>query len=254
MLVLLSPAKTLDESPTTVDNFSQPRLMDKTESLVKELKKKSARSLKKLMAVSDQIAELNVVRYQNFSAPFSLNNAKQAALMFKGDVYLGLEASTFDEKELAFAQKYVRILSGLYGLLKPLDLIQPYRLEMGTALKKGRKKNLYEFWGDQITKIVNQDLQENEDSIILNLASKEYFKSVQPKLLSGQLITVHFKENRNGVYKVISFNAKKARGAMAKTIVQHSITNPEALKEFTIHGYTFNEEIATEHAWIYTMG
>ncbi len=253
MIVLLSPAKTLDFEPTNEREFSQPRFLGKSESLVKELRKKSARSLKKLMNVSDNIATLNVERFQQFETPFSLDNAKQAALAFKGDVYQGLQADTFSEEELAFAQEHLRILSGLYGLLKPLDLIQPYRLEMGTSLKKGRKKNLYEFWDKEITELINEDLKTQGGESILNLASKEYFKAVKPELLAGRLVTVTFKENRNGTYKVISFNAKKARGAMARMIIQHRIEDLEAIKGLEVDGYNFNEEMSSEAEFLFTM-
>lgn len=252
MIVLISPAKTLDFSSTEQKLHSQPRLLDKSESLVKELRKKSVRSIKKLMDVSEAIASLNVERFQQFQLPFDLKNAKQAALAFKGDVYQGLDADQFKEGDWDFAQKHLRILSGLYGLLKPLDLIQPYRLEMGTALKKGRKKNLYEFWDKKITDLINEDLKESEGPYIVNLASKEYFKSVKPALLDGQLVTINFKENRGGAYKVISFNAKKARGVLSRLIIQHKMTNPNDTKELEVDGYLYNPELSTESEFLFT--
>lgn len=253
MITLLSPAKTLDLDPVETATHSVPRLMADTETLVAVLKKKSARQLKNLMKVSDNIAALNVERYQTFATPFTPTNAKPAALAFKGDVYLGLEAETFSEADMDFAQDHLRILSGLYGVLKPLDLMQAYRLEMGTPLKKGRKKNLYEFWDRRITDLINQDLAESGGDTIINLASKEYFHAVKPALLQGRLINIHFRENRNGQYKVISFNAKKARGRMAHIIVKERVTLAENLKEFVANDYCYNEGMSTETDWVYTI-
>lgn len=252
MIVLISPAKTLDFEPTALKVHSQPRLLEHSEKLVKVLKKKSARSLKKLMSVSDAIAELNVQRFQEYETPFTLDNAKQAALAFKGDVYTGLQADTFSGEEMEFAQQHLRILSGLYGLLKPLDLMQAYRLEMGTRLTNGRKKNLYEFWDKKITALINEDLGISGTDIILNLASKEYFHSVKPELLNGKLYHVHFKEDRNGVLKVISFNAKKARGGMARQIIQNKIQGIEALKSLDVDGYLYNEELSDKTNLLFT--
>lgn len=242
MLILLSPAKSLNFEPTDRTEYSMPRLLDNSDRLVKELKKKSARSLKKLMSVSDAIAELNVQRFQEYERPFAFGSAKQAVLAFDGDVYTGMQAETFTEEDLDFAQEHLRILSGLYGLLRPMDLIRAYRLEMGTKLRTGRRKNLYEFWGEKITELINEDLAETEGNVILNLASQEYFKSVNTKKLAGRLVTVHFKENRKGELKVISFNAKKARGAMAALAIKHRIIDPEELKELTPEGYDFSPE------------
>jgi len=239
MLLLLSPAKTLDFNSTEVTTHTTPRMLADSSKLIQVLKKKSATDIKKLMKVSDKIAELNVQRYQEFSTPFSLKNAKQSVLAFKGDVYTGLNAEDFDETDLEFAQKHLRILSGLYGLLKPMDLMQPYRLEMGTRLEKGKNKNLYQFWDKKITKLINDDLKETEGETIVNLASKEYFKSVKPKLLSGNLFNINFKEDRNGVLKVISFTAKKARGVMAREIIKNRMTKVEDLKGLNILGLIF---------------
>lgn len=252
MIVLLSPAKTLDYNDIDYPNHSMPRMLSESEALVNVLKKKSARSIKKLMNVSDQIAELNVERYQNYNTPFTPDNAKQAIFAFKGDVYLGLQAESFDETDLNFAQDHLRILSGLYGLLKPLDLMQAYRLEMGTKLKRGRKKNLYEFWDSKITKLINKDLEETGNEVILNLASKEYFHSVKPAQLAGKLIHIHFKENRNGTFKVISFNAKKARGSMAHQIIKNKLLEVEPLKNYNVDGYTFNEGLSDVNNFTFT--
>ena len=252
MILLLSPAKTLDFSETELTNHSTPRLLADSEKLVSVLKKKSARSLKKLMNVSDAIAELNVDRFQSFETPFKLENAKQAVLAFKGDVYTGLQAETFDANDLDFAQTHLRILSGLYGVLTPLDLMQPYRLEMGTRLRQGRKKNLYEFWDKKITELINADLEDSGNDIVLNLASQEYFHAVKPAILKGKLFHVHFKELRNGAYKVISFNAKKARGTMANQIIKNRINDIEALKPLNVDGYQFNQELSDDTNLVFT--
>ncbi len=251
MIVLLSPAKTLDETPVEVDFFSQPRLLDKSLSLIEILKKKNSKDLQKLMGVSEKIADLNVYRNQQFTTPFTIENAKPSVLAFKGDVYTGLQANEFNDEDLEFAQNHLRILSGLYGVLRPMDLMQPYRLEMGTKLKVKRKKNLYEYWDNTITEVLNEDLKSNENETIINLASNEYFKSVQKKGLEGDIINVHFKENRNGVYKVISFSAKKARGMMARYIVKNRIQNPKEILNFNEDRYEYSDELSSEKDWVF---
>lgn len=246
MIILLSPAKTLDYSETTLGTHSTPRLLSDSDKLVKVLKKKKAEDIKTLMKVSDNIANLNVERYQQFSTPFTTDNAKQSILAFKGDVYIGLEANTFDDADHEFAQEHLRILSGLYGILRPKDLMQPYRLEMGTKLKTAKYKNLYEFWDNRITKLINEDLRATAGNVIVNLASKEYFHSVKTDKLEGDLLHIHFREKRGDKYKVIAFNAKKARGAMAKQIIKYKITNKEHLKSLEINGYIFNEGMSDD--------
>lgn len=251
MLILLSPAKSLNFEPTDIPEFTMPRLLDDSDRLMKVLKQKSVRSLKQLMSVSENIAELNFQRFQEYERPFRIGDTKQSLLAFNGDVYTGMQADTFTEEDLDFAQEHVRILSGLYGLLRPLDLMHPYRLEMGTRLKTGRRKNLYEFWGDKITELVNKDLTATKGNTVLNLASQEYFKSVNQDKLEGRLLTAHFKEHRNGQLKVISFNAKKARGAMAGLVVKHRITAPDELKELTPEGYHFAPEYSSEEEFFF---
>ncbi len=246
MIILLSPAKTLDPTPSTVKKFTNPRLLEKSEELVKTLKKKSVGDIQQLMSVSEKIAQLNVERYAAFATPFTLENAKQAALLFKGDVYQAFKAETFDAKDRTFAQKYVRILSGLYGILRPLDLMQAYRLEMGTKLQNGTHKNLYEFWDHSITQLVNADIAQSKSKVVLNLASKEYFKSIKTKELKAPLVNVHFKELRGEKYKIIAFNAKKARGAMAHQIVKFRITEVEQLKDLDVNGYLYQGEMSEE--------
>lgn len=252
MLLLISPAKTLDFSPSPIKKYTDTSFTEDSTKLVEVLKKKSADDLKQLMGVSDKIAELNVGRFQSFKTPFDLDNAKQAVLAFRGDVYMGLDADSFDEVDLEFAQQHLRILSGLYGILKPLDLMQPYRLEMGTKLQNKRGKNLYEFWYEKITNRLNEDLKAAGGEYIINLASKEYFKSVKPKLLNGQLINVNFKEDKNGTYKIVAFFAKKARGMMCHYIIKNKITDPEHLKGFDYDNYVFNEDLSTEKELIFT--
>ncbi len=252
MIILLSPAKTLDFNKTDLVTHSMPRLLAESDKLIHILKKKSAKKIKALMGVSDHIAALNVARYQQYARPFTLDNAKQAALAFRGDVYLGLQADTFDEQDFDFAQKHLRILSGLYGLLKPLDLVQPYRLEMGTKLKNGRKKNLYEFWNATITELLNEDLKNSGSNILINLASNEYFKSIKKPKLAGNLIHIQFKELRGDTYKTIAFNAKKARGAMAHQIVKYKLTDPEHLKSLKVNDHLFNEEMSDAGTFVFT--
>ncbi len=251
MILLLSPAKSLDFSPSEVKDHTMPRLLDCSSELVTTLRKKTKSDLKKLMHVSDNIAGLNYLRFRQFNPDFNLENAKQAILAFNGDVYLGLEAATFNKRDLNFAQKHLRILSGLYGVLKPMDLIQPYRLEMGTKLKTRSFKNLYDYWDDRITQLLNEDLATAKDKIILNLASQEYFKSVKTAALNGAVVNVHFKEERNGVLKVISFNAKKARGAMAQQIIKNRLKKVDDLKQLEVQGYVYMPDLSEERDLVF---
>ncbi len=252
MLFIISPAKTLDFSKSTVGNHSIPQLLGQSGILIDELKTKDAAAIKSLMKVSDKIAELNVARYKAFTTPFTLENSKQALLAFKGDVYLGLDAVSFDEKDLGYAQEHLRILSGLYGILKPLDLMQPYRLEMGTRLQNERGKNLYEFWGERITELLNQELKQQKKQIIVNLASKEYFKAVKQKALQAEVYNIAFKENKGDQYKIVAFFAKKARGMMCHYAVKNQITQVEDLKGFDYDGYFFNADLSSEKDWVFT--
>lgn len=253
MIAILSPAKTLDFSESSFDQASEPRLLEHSEHLINNLRKKSVKKLMELMGISENLAAENYQRYQAYAPPFTLDNAKPAILAFKGDVYQGLETETLDEGHLTMAQEKLRILSGLYGLLRPLDLIQPYRLEMGTSLKSRRGKNLYEFWGSRITKLLQEDLEQGRHQVLVNLASKEYFKAIQPQKLTVPVVDIQFKEWRNGAFKVISFNAKKARGAMARAILTENISDPEELKELSIHGYAYNESASNEWHWTFTL-
>jgi len=224
MLVLLSPAKTLDyESKSSGDPHTLPRFLDDTQQLVDQLKAYRPARVAKLMNLSDKLAKLNVERYQSFEQPFSEPNARPAIRAFKGDVYIGLEAHSMSKRDVTFAQKHLRILSGLYGVLRPLDLMQPYRLEMGTQLKTRRGSNLYDFWGEQLTESLNSELARFKSPLVVNLASKEYFGAVQPQALQSRLVSPVFLDEKNGEYKIISFFAKKARGMMARYIVQNRV-------------------------------
>ena len=252
MLILLSPAKTLDyERSIAVPEVSQPILLEHSAVLIDELKQCSPENVARLMKISPALAELNVQRFQEWHFPFTTDNAKAAVMAFKGDVYQGLDAETLLPEELSFAQKHVRILSGLYGVLRPLDLTQAYRLEMGTTFNNQRGKNLYEFWGESITDVLNGDLQQQGSSVVINLASNEYFKSVQKKKLQGTLVTPIFKDEKNGQFKIISFFAKKARGLMARWLIQQQQTLQtaaavqEALQSFSVAGYRYCAEEST---------
>lgn len=253
--MLLSPAKTLDyETPATTESFSIPDYLEKSSELVKVLKQKSFLDLMELMQVSQKIAELNVERFNQWKLPFSTENAKQAVLAFKGDVYTGLDASALSENRLAYTQSHLRILSGLYGLLRPLDLMQPYRLEMGLKLTTKKGENLYQFWGEKITDALNVLLAKQDEPVLINLASNEYFKSVQKKNLDGRLITPEFKDWKNGKYKMISFFAKKARGLMVRYAIDHNIQKAEVLQNFDYDGYHFNLELSRADKWVFSRG
>lgn len=252
MLTLLSPAKTLDfETPPTTSTHTQPEFLDHAAELIDQLKGYSPDDIGTLMKLSPALSELNVQRYHDWQMPFTPSNAKAAMLAFKGDVYTGLEAETFNEQELAFAQDHVRMLSGLYGLLKPLDLMQPYRLEMGTKLSNERGKDLYQFWGTIITDALNQELAQHAQPVVVNLASNEYFKSVKAKQLDAELITPVFKDEKNGQYKIISFYAKKARGLMAAYLVRNQIDSAAELKQFDVAGYRYSEEDSNADTWVF---
>jgi len=254
MLVLLSPSKRLDETPTLPElTPTQPQLLDKAEKLAKVMKTLSGADLKKLMKISDAIANLNVQRYQDFKTPFTPHNALPALFLFKGDVYDKMDVAHYKKPELDFAQNHVRILSGLYGVLRPLDLMQPYRLEMGTKLETSAGKNLYAYWGDTLTRHINTELESHKDKTVINLASTEYFSAIQPKKLGGRLLTLHFKQNKAGNLKTIGLMAKRARGMMCDHIIKHKVTDPEALKAFKEGGYTYRPNLSEPDSWIYTL-
>ncbi len=248
MITIISPAKSLDfESPLVTRQKTQPTFLSESELLIKQLKKLAPHDIASLMKLSDKLAQLNYDRFQAFTPPFTLENARQAILAFKGDVYQGLDTSSMSSDNFKFAQKHMRILSGLYGLLKPLDLIQPYRLEMGTKFVNNKGKNLYEFWGEQINHSLEKALSKQQSPELINLASNEYFKAVKAKQLSYQIITPHFKDFKNGQYKIISFFAKRARGLMSRYIIQNEINSPDDIKEFEMDGYKFDQKSSTEN-------
>ena len=253
MLSVISPAKTLDfDTPTTTRKATQPQFIERSAELVDDARTLSPDAIRGLMGVSDNIAQLNHRRFMNWSAPFSLDNAKQSLLAFKGDVYTGLDAESLTAAQLSFAQKHLRILSGLYGLLRPLDLMQAYRLEMGLKFANRGGKNLYEFWGDSITVALNTQLKKTGSTVLLNLASDEYFKSIKRGSLDGEIITPVFKDLKGDKYKIISFYAKKARGQMARYIIEREINEPNALKKFNSAGYRYNKAESTARELVFT--
>jgi cytoplasmic iron level regulating protein YaaA (DUF328/UPF0246 family) len=241
MKIVISPAKSLDfDSKLPTSRGTQPQFLEQAEILNNAMEKKSKKAIRELMSISDNLAALNYQRYKDFSTPFNKSNARPAVYAFSGDVYQGLDAYSVPADKLESLQDKLRILSGMYGLLRPLDLMQPYRLEMGTDLKVRRKKNLYDFWGDSITKALNEELEDGE--LFLNLASNEYFKVVKPSKLKVPVITPVFKDLKNGKMKMISFFAKKARGSMVRYIIDHDINTLEGVKGFDYDGYRFSEE------------
>ncbi|WP_426761648.1 peroxide stress protein YaaA [Hafnia paralvei] len=243
MLIIISPAKTLDyESPLATTRFTQPELLDHSAELMEYCRELTPAQIGSLMKISDKLAGLNAARFAEWQPNFTPQNARQAILAFKGDVYTGLHAEDFSEQDFDFAQQHLRMLSGLYGLLRPLDLMMPYRLEMGIKLHNAKGNDLYSFWGDLLTEKLNQQLKEQGDDVLINLASDEYFKAVKPAKLDGQLIKPMFLDEKGGKFKVISFYAKKARGLMSRFIIQNQLTQPDQLKDFNLEGYFFDEE------------
>ena len=253
MLTIISPAKTLDfESPAPTADFSQPAHLTQSRKLNRRLRELSSSDLSSLMKVSSNIADLNFDRNRRWKTPFTPNNAKQALFAFRGDVYLGLDADTMTSENIQFAQKHLRVLSGLYGLLRPLDLMQAYRLEMGSRLKTDQGNNLYQFWDMRITRALNTEMKQMESRVLVNLASIEYYKSVKAKAIKGQIVTPVFKDYHQDQYQVIGFFAKKARGLMARYIIDEEITRAEALKQFNSEGYSYNSSLSSEAEWVFT--
>ncbi|HYD63115.1 MAG TPA: peroxide stress protein YaaA [Noviherbaspirillum sp.] len=252
MLIVLSPAKTLDyDTPSTTDEHTLPDFIEHAAELIDVLKKLSPSDVADLMDISDTLSVLNVTRYATWSRKFTKKNSKQAILAFNGDVYEGLDAGSLTAKQLVYAQSHIRILSGLYGALRPLDLMQPYRLEMGTRLANPRGKDLYAFWGGIVTEALNKVLASQRRKVLVNLASEEYFKIVKPKLLDAEVITPVFEDWKGGKYKVISFYAKRARGLMARYAAAKGITQADKLKSFDAEGYAFDEAESTERQWVF---
>jgi len=252
MLIVLSPAKTLDfESPIKVNKTTEPDFIPRSAELISTLRTMPPAQIGSLMSISDSLAQLNFARYASWSKKFTPDNSRPAVLAFDGDVYEGLDARSLNARQLDWAQKHLRILSGLYGLLRPLDLMQPYRLEMGTRLATKRGKDLYAFWGDQITEALNESLTVAKAQALVNLASEEYFKSVKPAKLDRPVITPVFEEWKGGGYKIVSFFAKRARGLMARYAIEHKLTKPEQLKDFDSEGYAFDAKASNEARWIF---
>ena len=254
MLIVISPAKSLDFSiQTNIKEYSIPPFLNDSKLLIENLRKYRPEQLSSLMNISAKLAELNYERFVKWHLPFSPENAKPALFVFKGDVYQGLDTETLSKEDISFANNHLRILSGLYGILKPLDLIQEYRLEMGSKLKNERGKNLYEFWGDKITDEINKAVEQSSgEKFLINLASNEYFKSINKKKLNYEVITPVFKDYKNGQYKIISFFAKKARGLMSRFIIQNRIEKAEDIKAFNLSDYRYNEELSKDKEWVFT--
>ena len=241
MLALISPAKTLDyETALPTDVHTLPRLLTHSQQLIDSSRQLSATQIADLMKVSEKIAQLNVARFKDWQPEFNFSNARQAVFAFKGDVYTGLDAYALHDSQIEYAQQHLRMLSGLYGLLRPLDLMMPYRLEMGTKLHNARGHNLYQFWDHHITDLINQDLANAESELLLNLASDEYYKSVNVAEIRAEIIKPVFLDQKNGKYKVISFYAKKARGLMARYMIENQLQRIEDLKSFNLDGYYFD--------------
>lgn len=252
MLILLSPAKSLDyETPVEGISHTQPQFVSQSAQLIEVLKTQSPAQIASLMDLSDNLAALNVARYEAWRPKFTAKNSKQAILAFNGDVYDGLDAKTLKSKDLDWAQEHVCILSGLYGVLRPLDWMQAYRLEMGTALANSRGKNLYQFWDTSIAAYLNDRLSKDKVPVVVNLASQEYFKAVDTKVLKARIIECVFEDYKGGKYKVISFFAKRARGLLARYAIQKQIKNPEKLKEFNSDGYGFVADASSENRWVF---
>ena len=253
MLIVISPAKSLNMEPQSVVNdFTNHDFMTESKRLVRKLKKLKTPYLEAMMSISPKLAQLNKDRFQLWHPEFNLENAKQSLLAFDGDVYTGMNPTSFSDDDISFAQQHLRILSGLYGLLRPLDLIQAYRLEMGIKFTTDKWKDLYDFWGDAITKAVNKALKEQGDDVLINLASNEYFKSINKKKLKARIVTPVFKDEKNGEFKMISFFAKKARGMMSAFIIKNQISNSEELKLFDADGYYYNENLSSGDQFVFT--
>ena len=252
MLILVSPSKTLDfNTRLKTKTHTQPVFLKESRQLVSQLKQLTPAELSSLMNISDKLGTQNFLRFNEWKTPFNLDNARQALFAFKGDVYAGIEAESFTSQDLKFAQQHLRILSGLYGVLKPLDLVQAYRLEMGTRLKNSKGDNLYEFWGSKITDQINLDLQKSKSRHLINLSSNEYFQSLQVNSIDAKIITPVFKEYNKGKYKVLSFFVKRARGRMAAYIIRNRLKKPEAIKDFNLDGYKYSSTDSTATNWVF---
>jgi len=253
MLAILSPAKTLDfDSPLVTDQYSVPEFTKESTALIRTLRKLEPSEIGSLMGISDKLASLNHDRYAQWSPSFDDESARASILAFKGDVYQGLDAPTMSKRDFTWAQKRLRVLSGLHGLLRPLDRIHPYRLEMGTKLDNPKGQDLYQFWGSKVTDALNEALAEQRSKVLVNLASNEYYKVVQADQIQGRVLTINFKEWRRDAYRFVSFSAKRARGLMARYMIDQRAENADALRGFDVDGYEFNEDLSSENEWIFT--
>ncbi|MES3006655.1 MAG: peroxide stress protein YaaA [Pseudomonadota bacterium] len=252
MLVVISPAKSLDyETPVRIRKFTQPDFLQDSQQLINTLRQLSSAQVSELMSISTALGDLNHARFNHWQLPFDKHNARQALFAFKGDVYLGLDAPSLSNDDISYAQKHLRILSGLYGLLRPLDLIQPYRLEMGTALKVAGTSSLYGFWGNRITEALNTQLSLEKRPVLVNLASNEYFHAVNEKRLAADVISPVFKDFKGGQYKLISFFAKRARGLMTAFIIKNRLRKPVDLFAFDVDGYRYSEKDSSANAPVF---
>ena len=255
MITILSPAKRMNYSdPVLTEKCTIPVYVNESEKIMNKLKKLPPAAIKKLMSINDMLSDTNYDRFQNWQPTFDLSVARQALTTFKGDVYLGIDAASYTDSDFEEAQKSIRILSGLHGILKPLDLIRPYRLEMGTKLKIGRADNLYEFWGDKILNSIKEEPEFKKDNTLVNLASQEYSNAIPLSKLQGRVITPSFKEFKNGSYRPIHIFLKKARGYMTSYIVKNRIEDPESLKLFDLEGYEYNDKLSNDDNWVFTRG
>ena len=253
MLAILSPAKTLDyQTPLTTNKSTQADFKTESKELIATLRKFAPAQIGSLMKISDNLAELNHRRYAEWQNQASEDNARPAFFAFKGDVYLGLDAQTLGARDINFAQKHLRVLSGLHGLLRPLDLIQPYRLEMGTRLATRRGSNLYQFWGNKVTDNINKTLAQQTSKVLINLASNEYYQVIQAERVEGRILNINFKELRDGKYRFVSFAAKRARGLMARYMIDNRVIRPSQLRQFDVDHYAFNEALSRDDEWIFT--
>lgn len=253
MITVLSPSKTLNEDPELITKeYSIPEFLERSEVLVEKLREFSPSEMGKLMDINPKLSEVNVERYLQWKLPFDTTNSDRALLMFKGEVFNGLKAETLNEDDLLYAQDHLRILSGLYGILKPLDLMQPYRLEMGTSLEIDHWKNLYDYWDNRITEKINEEMGSQDEKVLLNLASDEYFKVLDPSKIDARILKCQFKEERDGKLKFITIYGKKARGLMTRFIIQNKIDRAEDLKAFDLDGYHYNEEHSSDDTWMFS--
>ena len=251
MILIISPSKTQDLKSRPYPHFTVPVMLKQGRQLIDDLKQLNPQQVAELMGISDKLAQLNWQRFQDFTVPFELDNAKQALLVFKGDVFSPIDIEAYTDDDFSFAQDHVRILSGLYGILRPLDLMQSYRLEMGIKSGFANAKNLYEFWGTRVTEALNADLARQPQAVLVNLASDEYFKVIQPRGITVPILKISFKENKNNTYKVVAIHAKRARGLMVNFVVTNRIENVQGLKKFDLKGYQLREDLSSDQEWVF---